>query len=128
MKVFVLKWLLAVDLERITKVVTKLLNWEKEFETKFDCDFHNKDIIRIQCTVCGMWEKQINLIKNFSYDFTRPGTISVKKDTIKIHCLSEPHKVATNREQKSKMGAQPYLQSVSRYPSWKGYKKKVWQR
>ena len=128
MKVFVLKWLLAVDLETITKVVTKLLNWEKKFETKFDCDFHSKDIICIQCTVCRMWEKRINLIKNFSYDFTRPGTISMKKDTIKIHCSSEPHKVATNREQKSKMGTQPYLESVSRYPSWKGYKKKVWQR
>ena len=36
----------------------------------------------------------------------------MKKDTIKIHCLSEPQKVTINLEQKSKMGAQPYLESV----------------
>ena len=36
----------------------------------------------------------------------------MKKDTIKIHCLSEPHKVATNLERKSKKGAQLYLESV----------------
>ena len=73
-----------------------VLKWEKEFGTNFDCDFHGKDVIRIRCTVCGKWEKQIKSIKNFSYAFIRPGTVSVKKDIIKIHCLSEPHKVATN--------------------------------
>ena len=30
-----------------------VLKWEKEFGTKFDCDFHGKDVIRIRCTVCG---------------------------------------------------------------------------
>ena len=42
----------------------------------------------------------------------RPGTVTVKKDTIKIHCLSEPHKVATNLGRKIKMEAQPYLESL----------------
>ena len=52
----------------------------------------------------------------------------MKKDTIKIHCLPEPHKVSTNLEQKSKMGAQPYLRvSYLRYSNWKGYKKNVHQ-
>ena len=88
------------------------LNWEEDFVTKFDCDFHGKDVIRIRFSVCGKWEKRINSIKNFSYAFIRPGTVSLKKDAIKIHCLSEPHKVTTNLEQKSKMGAQPYLESV----------------
>ena len=82
-----------------------VLKWGKEFGTKFDCDFHGKDVIGIRCTVYGKWEKRINLIKNVSYTFIRPGTVSVKKDTIKIHCLSDPHKVATNLERKSKMGA-----------------------
>ena len=72
----------------------------------------DKVVNHIRCTVCGKWEKQINSIKNFSYIFIRPGTVSVKKDTIKIHCLSEPQKVTINLEQKSKMGAQPYLESV----------------
>ena len=88
------------------------LKWEKEFGTKFNCDFHGKDIICIWCTVCGKWEKLLHSIKNFSYPFIRPGTVSAKKDTIKIHCLSEPHKVANNLEQKRKMEAQPYLESV----------------
>ena len=89
-----------------------VLKWEKEFGKKFDCDFHGKDIICIWCMICGKWEKLLNSIKNFSYPFIRPGTVSVKKVTIKIHCLSEPHKVATNLEQKSNMGAQTYLESA----------------
>ena len=88
-----------------------VLKWEKEFAAKFDCDFHGKDVIRIRCTVCGKWEKRINSIKNFSHTFIRPGTVSVKKDTIKTHCLSELHKVATKLERKSKTRAQPYLES-----------------
>ena len=35
-----------------------VLKWEKQFGTKFDCDFHGKDVIRIRCRVCGKWEKQ----------------------------------------------------------------------
>ena len=81
-----------------------VLKWEKEFGTKFNCDFHGKDVIHIQCTVCGKWEKQISSVKNFSSAFIRPGTVSVTKDTIKIHHLSEPHKVATNLEQKANRG------------------------
>ena len=69
-------------------------------------------IIHIRCTVRGNREKQINSIRKFSYAFIRPGTKSVKTDTIKIHCLSEPHKVATNFERKSRMGAEPQLESV----------------
>ena len=68
--------------------------------------------IHIRCTVRGNREKQINSIRKFSYAFIRPGTKSVKTDTIKIHCLSEPHKVATNFERKSRMGAEPQLESV----------------
>ena len=79
-----------------------VLKWEKEFGTKFDCDFHGKHVIRNRCTVCGKWEKRINSIKNFSYAFMRPGIVSLKKDTIKIHCLSEPHKVATTLNEKAK--------------------------
>ena len=60
-------------------------------------DFHGKDVIHIQWTVCGKWEKR---------------TVSVKKDAIKIYSLSEPYKVATNLKEKSKTGAQPYLESV----------------
>ena len=66
------------------------LKWEKEFGTKFDSDFHGKDVICIRCTVHGKWEKRLNSIKNFSYAFIRPGTVSVKKNAIKIHCLSNP--------------------------------------
>ena len=50
----------------------------------------------------------------------------MKKDTIKIHCLSEPHKVATNLERKSKKGAQLYLESVIQdAPIGKAIKKRV---
>ena len=65
-----------------------VLKWENEFGKKFDCDFHGKDAL------------------------IRPGALPVKKDTIKIHYLSEPHKVTTNLEWKRKLGAQPYLESV----------------
>ena len=72
------------------------------------------------------WEKWINSIKNCSFVFIRPGTVSVKKDTIKIHCLSEPLKVATNLEWKSKMGPQPFLKSlIQDTPIGKAIKKGV---
>ena len=62
--------------------------------------------------MCIRWEKRITSFKNVSYSFLRPGTTSVKKDTIKSHCLSEPHKYAVNLDTKSKLGEIPYLESV----------------
>ena len=50
--------------------------------------------------------------EKFSYSFLRAGTTSVKKDTIKSRCLSEPHKYAVNLDTKSKLGEIPYLESV----------------
>ena len=51
--------------------------------------------------------------------------MSMTNDKIKIHYLSEPHKVATNLELKrAKWEHNPYFRvSYSRYPNWKGYKK-----
>ena len=89
-----------------------VLKWEKEFETKFDCDLNGKDVIRLHCTLCTKWEKRICSITNFSYNYIRPGTRSIKKDSIKSRCLSEPHKRAADLELKSKPGAIPYMESV----------------
>ena len=41
-----------------------------------------------------------------------PITISIKKDSIKCHCLSEPYKEAAKLEMKSKFGALLYMESV----------------
>ena len=49
-----------------------VLKWEKEFETKFDCDLSGKDLIRLRCTLCTKWEKCICSITNFSYNYIRP--------------------------------------------------------
>ena len=35
-----------------------VLKWDKELRTKFDGDFHDKDVIHIQCTVCGKWKSE----------------------------------------------------------------------
>ena len=88
------------------------LKWEKEFETKFDCDLSGKDVIRLRCTLCTKWEKRTCSITNFSYNYNRPGTRSIKKNSIKSRCLSEPHKRAADLELKSKLGAIPYMESV----------------
>ena len=69
-------------------------------------------MIRLHCTLCTKWEKRICSITNFSYNYIRPGTTSIKKDSIKSHCLSEPHKRAGDLELKSKLGAIPYMESV----------------
>ena len=66
-----------------------VLKWEKEFETKFDYDLSGKDVIRLRCTLCTKWEKHVCSITNFSYNYVRPRTTSNKKDSIKLHCLSE---------------------------------------
>ena len=42
-----------------------VLKWEKEFETKFDCDFSGKDVIRLRCTLCTRCAKRICSIPNF---------------------------------------------------------------
>ena len=69
-------------------------------------------MIRLCCTICTKWEKRICSITNFSYNYIRPGTKSIKKDSIKSHCLSEPPKGTANLELKSKLGATPYMESV----------------
>ena len=51
-------------------------------------------------------------ITNFSFNYIKPGTTSIKKDSIKSHCLSEPHKRAADLEFKSKLGDVPYMESV----------------
>ena len=89
-----------------------VLKWEKEFETKFDCNLSGKDVIRLRCILCTKWEKRICWITNFSYNHIRPGTTSIKKDSIKSHCLSKPHKRAADLELKSKLGAIPIMESV----------------
>ena len=42
-----------------------VLKWQKEFETKFDCDLSGKDVIRLRCILCTKWEKRICSIKTF---------------------------------------------------------------
>ena len=71
-----------------------------------------KDVIKLQCTLCTKWEKHIYSITNFSYNYIRPGTTSIKNDSIKSHWLSEPQKRAADLELKSKLGAIPYMESV----------------
>ena len=87
-----------------------LLKWEKE--TKFVCDLSGKDVIRLRRTLCTKWEKRVCSITNFSYNYIRPGTTSIKKDSIKSHCLLEPRKRVADLELKSKLGAIPYMKSA----------------
>ena len=87
-----------------------ILKWEKEFETKFDCDLNGKDVTRLCCTLCTKWEKHICSVTNLNY--IRPRTTPIKKDSIKLYCLSEAHKRAANLVLKSKLGFIPYMESV----------------
>ena len=97
-----------------------VLKCEKEFETKFDCDLSGEDVIRLRCTLCTKWEECICSITNFSCNYIRPGTTFIKKKSIKLHCLSEPHKRAADLELKSKLGAIQYMESViENMPIWR---------
>ena len=63
----------------MVNLVIKLLKWEKEFKTKFDCDFSGKDGISLCYTFWTRWEKGICSVTNLSFYYIKPGTISVKK-------------------------------------------------
>ena len=69
-------------------------------------------MIRFHCILCTKWEKRVCSITNFSYNYIRPGTTSIKKDSIKSHCLSEPNKTAANLGLNSKLGAIPWMEWV----------------
>ena len=69
-------------------------------------------MIKVRCTLCTKWGKRICSITNFSYNYIRPGTTPIKKDSFKSHCLPEPHKRAADLELKSKLGAILYMESI----------------
>ena len=62
-----------------------VLKWEKEFETKYDCDLSGKDVIRLRCTQCTKWEKRICSITNVSYNYISPTVIAL------THTVSQSH-------------------------------------
>ena len=73
-----------------------VLKWKNQFNTKFDYELEGKDVVRLHCTFCAKWERRICSIKNFTYNYIRPGFTSIKKGSIKTHCLSEPRNAFSN--------------------------------
>ena len=71
-------------------------------------------IFSFRCLDCKRWEKRINQGKNFSLNWIRPGSGSVKKDSILKHVNGEQHKMAVDLSDKSKMGAIPYQEAIIR--------------
>ena len=71
-------------------------------------------IFSFRCLDCKRWEKWINQCKNFSLNWIRPGSGSVKKDSILKHVNGEQHKMAVDLSNKSKMGAIPYQEAIIR--------------
>ena len=71
-------------------------------------------IFSFRCLDCKRWEKRINQCKNFSLNWIRPGSGSVKKDSILKHVNGEQHKMAVDLSDKSKMGAIPYQEAIIR--------------
>ena len=86
--------------------------WEKEFSCTFEYDLTGSNVTRLRCSICKRWENRINLVKGFTLNWIRPGTHSIKKDGVKSHCSSAQHIEANRLDQRSKMGAQPYLESI----------------
>ena len=71
-------------------------------------------IFSFRCLDCKRWEKQINQCKNFSLNWIRPGSGSVKKDSI-LKCVNgEQHKMAVDLSNEGKMGAIPYQEAIIR--------------
>lgn len=68
-----------------------VLKWEKEFNKTYICNLEGKDVVRFCWTLCAKWERLICTIKNFSYNYIGPVSTSLKKDSIKSHCLLEPN-------------------------------------
>ena len=56
-----------------------VLKWEKEFETKFDCDLSGKDVIRLGCTLCTKWEKVYAQLQTFPIIISDPEQHPVKR-------------------------------------------------
>ena len=86
--------------------------WEKEFSFTFEYDLTGSNGTRLRCSICKRWENRINLVKGFTLNWIRPGTHSIKKDGIKSYCRSAQHIEANRLDQRSKMGAQPYVESI----------------
>lgn len=49
------------------------LKWEKQFIAKTNCDAEEKDVDRLRCTLCAKQKRGICFIKNFTYNYVRPG-------------------------------------------------------
>ena len=86
--------------------------WEKEFNCSFDYDLTGNNVTRLRCKACSRWETRINKSKGFQVTWIRPGSQSIKKDGVKVHCNSGQHKEAIRLEERSKMGALPYMERV----------------
>ena len=69
-------------------------------------------IFSFRCFDCKRLEKRINQCKNFSLNWIRPGSGSVKKDGILKHGNGEQHKMAVDLSNKKKMGAIPYQEAI----------------
>ena len=69
-------------------------------------------IFSFRCLDSTRWEKRINQCKNFSLNWIRSGSGSVKKDSILKHVNGEHHKMAADLSNKSKMGAIPYQEAI----------------
>ena len=71
---------------------SKTITDEKvKFNCKLEYDIANQKVLKL---VNERWESRINLIKNFNERCISPGTVVAKKDNLKKHITSAPHKQA----------------------------------
>nr|XP_047122893.1 zinc finger protein 862-like [Hydra vulgaris] len=92
--------------------LSTFLKWEKEFNFKFEYDVNGTDVVRLRCSLCKQYETQIKNIKTFSIAWIRPGTPSIKKDSVRSHCNTLQHKEAHRIDYRSKLGLGGYQKSV----------------
>ena len=103
----------TIKLKKDNKASLKTVKkWEKEFNCLFEYELTGNDVTRLRCKTCKRWESRINKSKGFQLTWIRPGTQSIKKDGVKVHCNSAQHKEASRLEERSRMGALPYLERV----------------
>ncbi|XP_065670921.1 E3 SUMO-protein ligase KIAA1586-like [Hydra vulgaris] len=79
--------------------------WEKHFNCELKYDLNGNEVIRLRCSLCKQFEKRISQTKLFSMTWIKPGTISIKKDSLASHLSSAHHKEATQIHQQTTLGS-----------------------
>ncbi|XP_065679334.1 zinc finger protein 862-like [Hydra vulgaris] len=79
--------------------------WEKLLICELEYDLNGDKVIRLRCSLCKKFEKRISQTKLFSMTWIKPGTISIKKDSLAAHLSSAQHKEAMRIHQQTTLGS-----------------------